>query len=117
MSVCYSAISRNIKTARKHAGKTQAEVAEAVSLSDLQYGRLERGAIPISLHHLCAIADALHISPIDLLNGAFPFSLPPVQAPEFYTSDIARLAQSVSDNTRRMMFEICYLLAADAHTP
>lgn len=44
MSVNQKAIARNIRAARKAAGLTQFEAASLLKMSELHYGRLERGS-------------------------------------------------------------------------
>ena len=53
---------------RKHAGLTQAEVAEAAGLSDRTYADIERGTVNMRLETLLRICRVLHITPDELLT-------------------------------------------------
>ena len=53
MIVSYKTIGQNIRAARKAAGLTQEQIAEQLRMSQLHFGRLERGERPaLSLIHI-----------------------------------------------------------------
>ena len=49
MRVSYKTIGRNIRSARLDANLTQEQTAEKLKISQLHFGRLERGERPASL--------------------------------------------------------------------
>ncbi len=57
-----------MKTARSHAGLTQAGLAEAAGVTDETISRIERGAYEPAVSTLVALADALRMS-LDALVG------------------------------------------------
>ena len=61
-------IGANLLDYRKQAGMTQAEVAEAASLSDRTYADIERGKVNMRLETLLCICQALCITPNDILT-------------------------------------------------
>ena len=56
MIVSYKTIGQNIRAARKEAGLTQEQIAERLKMSQLHFGRLERGERPASLEQIALIA-------------------------------------------------------------
>lgn len=56
MHVSFKAIGRNIRAARTELGITQEDAAERLKISQLHFGRLERGERPASLEMLAKIA-------------------------------------------------------------
>ena len=69
MLISFKAIGRNIRTARMDMNLTQEDVAERLKISQLHFGRLERGDRPVSLEMLALIADILETPLSALLNG------------------------------------------------
>ena len=69
MVVSFKAIGRNIRAARTALDITQEEAADRLKISQLHFGRLERGERPISLEMLAQIASVLDVSLSALLNG------------------------------------------------
>ena len=69
MLVSFKAIGRNIRAARTALDITQEEAADRLKISQLHFGRLERGERPISLEMLAQIASVLDVSLSALLNG------------------------------------------------
>ena len=63
----FSAIRNKLLHIRKHAGLTQAEVAEAAGLSDRTYADIERGTANMRVATLLSICRALQITPNDVL--------------------------------------------------
>ena len=61
MLVSFKAIGSNIRAARKAQGLTQEQAAELLKMSQLHFGRLERGERPASLEQLARIAQVLGI--------------------------------------------------------
>ena len=69
MLVSYKVIGRNIRQARAKAGLTQEQTAERLKISQLHFGRLERGERPASLEQLARIAQVLGVPTASLLIG------------------------------------------------
>ena len=69
MIVSYKTIGSNIRSARKEANLTQEQIAEKLKMSQLHFGRLERGERPASLEQIAQIAQVLRIPLASLLNG------------------------------------------------
>ena len=63
-------INRQIAAARKAAGLTQAQLAERIGLPQTRVSEMERGARPVTIPRLCAIAGALGLSFIADADGA-----------------------------------------------
>lgn len=64
-------LARNIRQARRNMGITQQQAAELLGITQLHYGRLERGDRRTSLEQLEQIAEVFHVSPYTLLEGCF----------------------------------------------
>lgn len=113
MPVSYTAIGRNIRTARKKKQLTQAQTAELLGMSTLHYGRLERGNRSISLEQLAAIADILDISIFDLLNGMADNAVltPPQVRNRGIGTIVDFLSAGCSDDAQALMLDVCTLIA------
>lgn len=61
-------IGNKLLAARKRAGLTQAEAAEAAEISDRTYADIERGTVNMRLETLLRICQALHITPDQVLT-------------------------------------------------
>ena len=113
MPVSYTAIGRNIRTARNKERLTQAQMAELLGMSTLHYGRLERGNRAISLDQLAAVADVLHISIFDLLNGMADNAV--LTPPQVHNRGIGTivdyLSAGCSDDAQALMLDVCTLIA------
>ena len=64
-----SAIGQRIRLLREHRHMTQAQLARAIGVSYQQVYKYERGIDRLSIGRLVMIAEALSISPLDLLDG------------------------------------------------
>lgn len=116
MSVNQKAIARNIRAARKAAGLTQFEAASLLKMSELHYGRLERGERRASLNQLNAVAIFFGTSTLDLLVGAFPDDLPPTISDDeiiAFGKNMVHLGKSLPAEGRRLLYDIGYLLVGD----
>lgn len=60
---------RRIRALREQAGLTQMQVAEALSVSQAAYSRLEKGEIEISMTKLFALGELYGIAPYTFLDG------------------------------------------------
>ncbi|MBQ2992221.1 MAG: helix-turn-helix transcriptional regulator [Clostridia bacterium] len=120
MIVSYKTIGSNIRTARKEANLTQEQIAEKLRMSQLHFGRLERGERPASLEQLAQIAHALHVPLASLLNGCAmeeSFAAPPDASAQELGQAIARLANGCSARTRRLMYALCQAAAENEKLP
>ena len=66
----YEAIGRRIKSARKHKGLNQEQLAEKVNLSTPHMSHIERGTTKVSLPSLVFIANALETTVDALLHDS-----------------------------------------------
>ena len=114
MLISFKAIGRNIRAARMDMNLTQEDVAERLKISQLHFGRLERGDRPASLEMLALIADILETPLSALLNGCVVndrFDLKPAGAPESLGRSIAVIANGCSPQAQRLMLELCKTVA------
>ena len=72
MHVSFKAIGRNIRAARTELGITQEDAAERLKISQLHFGRLERGERPASLEMLAKIAGVFGVSARGLSSAPAP---------------------------------------------
>ena len=110
MLVSFKAIGRNIRAARTALDITQEEAADRLKISQLHFGRLERGERPISLE----IASVLDVSLSALLNGCMigeDFSQRPSRGSESLGQSVAAIANGCSPASQRLMLEICRVVA------
>ena len=114
MLVSFKAIGRNIRAARTALDITQEEAADRLKISQLHFGRLERGERPISLEMLAQIASVLDVSLSALLNVCMigeDFSQRPSRGPESPGQSVAAIANGCSPASQRLMLEICRVVA------
>lgn len=120
MIVSYKTIGQNIRAARKDAGLTQEQIAEKLKMSQLHFGRLERGERPASLEQIAQIAQALHVPLASLLNGCVieeDFAARPDDSAQALGSTIAKIASGCSPKARRLMKALCQDVAASDKLP
>ena len=118
--VSYKVIGRNIRQARAHAGLTQEQTAERLHISQLHFGRLERGERPASLEQLARIAQVLGVSTASLLSGCTQeevFTAPADESAEAFASTVAHLAGGCSQKARKLMLAVCEDIARSDHAP
>ena len=77
-----TSIGRKIRDARKNAGMTQVELAKATNLSRSYIGDIEKDRYNPSVSTLQAIANALGVSPGELMGSDDPASAPASSAPQ-----------------------------------
>ena len=119
MLVSYKVIGRNIRQARAKAGLTQEQTAERLKISQLHFGRLERGERPASLEQLARIAQVLGVPTASLLTGCTleeVFATPADESAEACASAFAHLAGSCSPMARRLMLAVCREIALSDRT-
>jgi transcriptional regulator with XRE-family HTH domain len=69
----YAEVGRRLRTARKRARLTQAQLADTINMSRSSVANLEAGRQRMPLHLLIWIARVIHVSPADLLPEASMF--------------------------------------------
>lgn len=114
MLVSHKTIGRNIRSARQEAGLTQEQTAERLRLSQLHFGRLERGERPASLEQLAHIASVLGVTTASLLNGSVMdecFDAAPGDNAQSLAQSIAALANGCSPKARALMLTLCQAVA------
>lgn len=120
MHVSFKAIGRNIRAARTELGLTQEEAADRLKISQLHFGRLERGERPASLEMLAQIAVIFGVSLTSLLNGCLigeDFEQHPTSGPESLGMTIASIANGCSAKSQRLMLELCRAVAQSDKLP
>ena len=114
MFVSFKAIGSNIRAARKARGLTQEQAAELLKMSQLHFGRLERGERPAALEQLAQIARVLDVSMSDLLRGSVDggdLSFAPDAESLELGQAIAIQASGCSPKARQLMLELCRAVA------
>lgn len=114
MLVSYKTIGRNIKAARTEAGLTQEQTAELLKISQLHFGRLERGERPASLEQLAQISRVLHVPVSSLLNGCIigeDFASTPGEGAQQIGQAVAGIANGCSQKARELMLKLCETVA------
>ena len=114
MRVSYKTIGRNIRSARLDANLTQEQTAEKLKISQLHFGRLERGERPASLEQLAHIASVLGVSTTSLLNGCImdeTFDFAPGSGAHALGQSVAQLATGCSPKARQLMLTLCQAVA------
>lgn len=110
MRVSYKVIGRNIRAARMEAGLTQEQTAELLKMSQLHFGRLERGERPASLEQIANIAAELHVSTVMLLKGCVmgeSFETRPGAGAESVGEAVSALASGCSPAAQKLMIRLC----------
>ena len=114
MLVSHKTVGRNIRAARTRAGLTQEQTAERLKISQLHFGRLERGERPASLEQLAQIAQVLGVSYIDLLNGSVDgesFRLCVASDAMQLGEGVAAIANGCSPKALNLMLALCQEVA------
>ena len=120
MIVSYKTIGQNIRAARKAAGLTQEQIAEQLRMSQLHFGRLERGERPASLEQIALIAQTLRVPLASLLNGCVmeeDFASEPDDSAQALGKSVAQLAIGCSARSRRLMHTLCQAVASSEKLP
>lgn len=120
MIVSYKTIGQNIRAARKEAGLTQEQMAERLKMSQLHFGRLERGERPASLEQIAQIAQALHVPLASLLSGCVAledFSEKPDASAQSLGKAVTRISSGCSPKARKLMLTLCQAVAASEKLP
>lgn len=120
MIVSYKTIGHNIRAARKEARLTQEQIAEKLKMSQLHFGRLERGERPASLEQIAQIAQVLGVSLASLLNGCVleeSFVHQPDDDAQALGRAVAEMASGCSARSRKLMRTLCQAVAANEKMP
>ncbi|MDO5299926.1 MAG: helix-turn-helix transcriptional regulator [Clostridia bacterium] len=116
MIVSYKTIGRNIRDARMEANLTQEQTAERLRISQLHFGRLERGERPASLEQIAQIAHVLGVPTASLLNGCIveeSFDVTPDESAQSLGKAVAGLANGCSPKARHLMYTLCQAVASN----
>lgn len=103
-------VGRNIRTARREAGLTQAMLASKAGVSFQQLQKYETGANRVAASRMARIADGLGV-PISALLGEHHAAAP---AADINRPDIARLLdryERCSPKARRVLIDVAAVLA------
>lgn len=114
MLVSYKTIGRNIRQARAKSGMTQEQAAEKLGISQLHFGRLERGERPASLEQIARIAHALQVTTFSLLHGCVveeQILKPAGEDAQAFAAALTHMAEGVSPETRQLMLDVCLRIA------
>ncbi|MBQ7825593.1 MAG: helix-turn-helix transcriptional regulator [Clostridia bacterium] len=114
MLVSFKVIGRNIRKARTQANLTQEQTAEKLRISQLHFGRLERGDRPASLEQLANIARVLGVPTTELLAGCIieeSFVARADESAQAFADAMAHIASGVSPEARRLMIALCKTVA------
>ena len=114
MLVSYKTIGRNIRKARLEASLTQEQTAEKLRISQLHFGRLERGERPASLEQLANIARVLKVPTAQLLSGCIIEEILISKVDEStkaWADAMMHLANSSSPEAQRLMLALCKTVA------
>lgn len=120
MLVSYKTIGRNIRTARLESNLTQEQASEKLRISQLHFGRLERGERPPSLELLAQIAATFDVSLFALLNGCVVEDFapaPPSNGAKSISSIVEQLANGCSNQSQRLMISLCREVAKSDKQP
>ena len=120
MLVSYKTIGQNIRTARKECGFTQEQIAEKLKMSQLHFGRLERGERPASLEQLAQVSRVLNTPLSALLSGCVveeDFVSAPDDSAQALGSKVTHLAIGCTPKARRLMLSLCHAVAANDKLP
>lgn len=112
--VSYKTIGRNIREARMEANLTQEQTAEQLRISQLHFGRLERGERPASLEQIAQIAHVLGVPVASLLNGCVVnenFDIQPEEGAQSLGKAVASLANGCSSKSQHLMYSLCQAVA------
>lgn len=107
-------LSRNIKQARLNMKITQQQAAELLGMTQLHYGRLERGDRRTSLDQIEDIARAFQVSPYTLLDGCFrKYPQPTIQQSNAsqMLKNLYALLVNCSAEEQTLCYDICERIA------
>lgn len=91
----YATLGRSVRTRREQLRLTQADLSAKVGLSRASIANIEGGRQAVLLHQFLALAAALTIPPMDLIQSAQPDSTPP-DLPE----EVMKFMQTYKTRTR-----------------
>ena len=93
---------------------TQAQLAERIGMTQLHYGRLERGERNVSLTQLDRIAELFGVPVKALLRGAFPDEKLDDDGKEETSNtarDVEHMMQSMNDRECEIILHLCRIMA------
>ncbi len=104
MSVDYLRIGQRIKAKRKSQGKTQENLAEALSVSVGYISQIERGVTKISLDTLSEISVFLGCELTEFLAGVTPGQK------RYLSSELQEIYRNLNEEKRSMLLEIAEVI-------
>lgn len=114
MAVRYRMIGARIRELRRVQKITQQQMAERIGVSDIHYGRIERGDRAVSLELLERIAETLDVQVTELLTGAFPdLTAKRTTKPDGFVQGVQEMMTGMTEKEKRLIFDFCYLIMAD----
>ncbi len=102
MNIDYKLIGKRIKVKREQRNITQMELAERADLSVPYISHIETGSKKVSLNALIRIANALSISPNDLLLDHITLITDSVD------SEFAQILIDCTDNQKKFLIDILH---------
>lgn len=109
MELDYKAIGIRIRKLRKNAGLSQEQFAEQVNISVQHVSHIETANTKLSLPLLVHIANALHVTPNDLLCDSVD------QAKPTYLNEISKLLETCTIEEVRIVTEIADATVSALH--
>ena len=91
----YTALGNRVRSLRRSAGLTQAELAEQVGISASFLGHIERGTRVLSVDTLTALCDALYVTADELLG--MEYAALSAQLPDRVTISVPAFLQGMAD--------------------
>lgn len=105
MKIDYIALGRRIQKARKQLGKSQSDMAEALSLSVGYISQIERGNTKVSLERLATIADFLCCDLTSLLVGLSP------GVQNYLSIELQQFTDRFDERQLRMLLEMAAIIS------
>ena len=104
MGIDYKAIGQRIKTRRRALGKTQENLAEALSVSIGYISQVERGVTKISLDTLGKIAAYLNCDASEFVSGVDPLQN------KYLLFEFEKKFMTLADDQKKIILEIIDIL-------
>ena len=104
MAVDFYQIGQRIQAKRKSLGKTQENMAEALSVTVGYISQIERGITKINLEMLASVSDYLGVEIAELLSGAS------VNSGSYLSDELSKSFSKLNPKNKKLMLEISKLL-------
>ncbi len=101
-------LGQRVRELRKQAGLTQEELADKADTDFRNIGRIERGESHIQLNTLVRVAEALEVSPADILEtlSKLPRTRRPLTLKEEMLQELTDLLMNESEDDVRLALEV-----------